>query len=183
MSGKSLSLTRQLIVRPTYLSNRIVWSNPNKTTTLIGKWSELVKGQENGLKKVFSELSETDLNIYMKSGKFDNFGGFNMLSIEDWGTKVVQEARAKGIVEGTKAFDDYIWETYNKPWLENAMQRGDDIVLWSNPNLKLNMETYYKKENILGKSFYGREIEFIENNASKYGYDYNRGISIGIFSK
>jgi hypothetical protein len=63
------------------------------------------------------------------------------------------------------------------------MTRGDDIVLWSNPILKSNLETLYPKEGILDKSFYGREIEFLENNANKYGYDYNKGISIGIFSK
>ncbi|GHV17695.1 hypothetical protein FACS1894169_13320 [Bacteroidia bacterium] len=62
-----------------------------------------------------------------------------MLSIgDDWGSaKALLEA--KGIKEGTKAFDDFIWETYNRPWLESAMQRGDDIVIWSNPMKQVNL--------------------------------------------
>src|SRR5690606_18841347 len=174
-----LSLIRQLITRPTYKSSRIIYSSQNKTITLIGKWSEKVDGVENGLKKVFDELSETDLNIYMQSGKFDNKGGFNMLSIEGWSTKVVQEASNKGIELGTKAFDDYIWETYNKPWLESAMQRGDDVILWSDPN---NIPSKEFTDGI-GKTFYGREVDFFKNNSSKYGYDYSEGIKIGSFLK
>ena len=118
------SMIRQLLSKPSYKPFRSIYSKLDKTTTFIGKWDEIVGGKQNGLQKVFDELSENDLNIYMQSGKFDHPGGFNMLSIEDWNIRVVEEAAKKGIAPNTKAFDDYIWETYNKSWLESALQRG-----------------------------------------------------------
>lgn len=77
---------------------------------------------------------------------------------------------------------DYIWTTYNKPWLESAMQRGDDIILWSDPLLNINL---YKQFNGIpsGPTFLNRELEFIKLNASKYGYNYNNGLNTGTFLK
>jgi hypothetical protein len=169
-AGNLPSLIRQLVSKPSFKPLRTIWSKQNKTTTFIGKWSEIINGEQNGLQKVYGELSQSDLNIYMQSGKFDHPGGFNMLSIEGWDTKVVQEAAKKGISPNTKAFDDFIWDEYNKPWIENALIRGDDIVIWSDP---INSAT----------GFFKREIEFIQSNASKYGYDFNKGINSGTFSK
>lgn len=67
-------------------------------------------------------------------------------------------------------FDDYIWEIYNKPWLEGALQRGDEIVIWSDPIVSRT-------------GFYKRELDFIQLKAHQYGYDYNLGINIGTFTK
>lgn len=131
-----------------------------------------MSGKQNGLKKVYEELSQSDLNIYLHSGKFDHPGGFNMLSIDDFSAKqaeYVQKLKS-GKINNSWSFDDYLWETDNKPWLESALQRGDDIVIWSDP---VNSRT----------GFYKRELDFIQGNAAKYGYDYNLGISNGTFSK
>jgi len=183
-SNSEISVIRQLRTKPSYLPDRIIISSPNKTTTFIGKW-------EGELQKLYNELtsvngvvgvSETDLNIYMQSGKFDHMGGFNMLSIEDWNTKVIQEAAQKGIKEETKAFDDFVWETYNKPWLESALQRGDDVIIWSDPSLNSNLYKPFK-DIPSGPTFFNREIEFMKTNATKYGYDFNKGINSGFFSK
>lgn len=152
-------------------TDNIGWVSTSVTLALAGE-----------LEEVFKELGETDLNIYLLSGKFDNIGGFNMLSIEDW-TSLADEIESLGIKSKTKAFDDYIWNNYNKPWLENALQRGDDIVVWSNPFLKENIDKFFSLDGIRGKSFYGREIDFIEQNASRYGYDFDLGINSGTFSK
>ena len=167
-----LSVIRQLLSKPSYLPNRIIWSKPNKTITFIGKWSEEIAGQQNGLQKVFGELSESDLNIYMNSGKFDHPGGFNMLSIDNFGAKEAEYLLKKqqGVINSAWSFDDYIWEAYNKPWLESSLQRGDDIVIWSDPINSRN-------------GFYKRELDFIQSQGSKYGYDYNNGISKGTFTK
>jgi hypothetical protein len=179
----SISVIRQIITKPSYKPLRTIFSKANKTTTFIGKWDEEIDKKQNGLKEVKKNLSESDLNIYMQSGKFDHPGGFNMLSVDDWDTKVVPEAIKKGIDIKTKAFDDFIWDNYNQPWLESALQRGDDIVIWSDPFSQSNIQKYFQKENFFGKSFYGRELEFIQKNASKYGYNYNNGISSGTFIK
>jgi succinate dehydrogenase flavin-adding protein (antitoxin of CptAB toxin-antitoxin module) len=187
-AGNFPSLTRQMTLRPSYIPNRSIYSNPNKTTTFIGKWEDVISGQERGLKAVHAELtsvngvpglSTTDLNIYMISGKLDHPGGFNMLSIEGYDTRVVQEAARRNIRQGTKAFDDFVWENYNRPWLESAMQRGDDIVIWSNPH---NLPAKEFTDGI-GISFFEREIDFLRNNSARYGYNYNNGINSGTFSK
>jgi hypothetical protein len=180
-SGENLpSLIRQLTTKPSYKPLRTIWSKEGKTTTFIGKWDEIIEGKQNGLQKVAEELSGNDLNIYMLSGRFEHPGGFNMLSIEGWNTKVVNEAIKKGIIKDTKAFDDFIWDTYNKPWLESALQRGDDIILWSDPQ---NIKKIEYLDGIIGPSFYERELEFLKTNSTKYGYEYNKSIELGVFSK
>ena len=156
--GNYPSLIRQLFSKPAYLSYRVILSNPNKTTTMIGKWF-------GELENVYKELATQDLNIYMISGKFEHKGGFNMLSIDDWSI-IVADLEAKGIYKGTKAFDDYIWDNFNKPWIESAMQRGDDIVLWSDPSLSKNLIKDFDDIGP-GETFFSREISFIKNNAPK----------------
>jgi hypothetical protein len=95
-----------------------------------------------------------------------------MLSIDNFSAKQVEYVQKMnaGQINNSWTFDDYIWEVYNKPWLENALQRGDDIIIWSDP---INSRT----------GFYKRELDFIQSNSSQYGYNYNTGISSGTFSK
>ncbi len=169
------AIVRQLTVKPKYLSSRIIFSNPDKTITVIGRW-------QGELEEVYKALSAQDLNIYMLSGKFEHKGGFNMLSMDDW-SKIKANIEAKGIKEGTKAFDDYIWDNYNKPWLESALQRGDDVVIWSNPNELTSLEKPFTLDMTKGATFFARELDFIKANATKYGYDYNKGVTSGTFSK
>lgn len=64
------------------------------------------------------------LSIASKPGKTITFIG-KWLSIEDW-SGIAKRLELKGIKEGTKVFDDYISENYNKPWLESALQLGDE---------------------------------------------------------
>jgi hypothetical protein len=69
---------------------------------------------------------------------------------------------------------------YNKIWLETAMQRGDDIIIWSEP---FNITPkFYSDLKLYGDSFFQREINFIKANASKFGYNSN-DITIGILKK
>jgi hypothetical protein len=166
------SLIRQLIIKPSYNPLRTIWSKEGKTTTFIGKWDEIINGNQNGLQKVFEELSENDLNIYMLSGKFEHPGGFNILSIDNFSSKQIEylQNMSAGKINRLWTFEDYIWETYNKPWLERAMYRGDDIIVWSDPINSRN-------------GFYKRELDFIQVECDKYGYDYSKGISIGVFIK
>ena len=108
----------------------------------------------------------------MQSGKFDHPGGFNMLSIDNFSAKQAEYAQklTSGQINKSWTFDDYIWEAYNKPWLESALQRGDDIVIWSDP---IKSRT----------GFYKRELDYIQSRASQYQYDYNSGFNNGTFSK
>jgi hypothetical protein len=52
-----------------------------------------------------------------------NNGGINLLNVPD-------ADYAKVIKEGG---DDLFWTTYNLPWLSDAVKRGDNIRLVSNP--------------------------------------------------
>ncbi|MBL4560325.1 MAG: hypothetical protein JKX79_05015 [Labilibaculum sp.] len=171
----NLPSVRQLRTRPAYLSSRTISSNLDKTTTVIGKW-------QKELEMLFKELTEADFNIYSLAGKVENNGGFNMLSLNEW-DNIVKKLKNDDIVDGMKAFDDYIWENYNKVWLEDAMKRGDDIVIWSDPLSESNLEKLFTKDDVFDKSFFGRELEFIKDNASKYGYDFSGGVSAGVLKK
>jgi len=129
------SLIRQLVAKPSYKRLRLIWIKQNKTTTFIGKWDEVINGQQNGLQIIYGELSPSDINIYMQSGKFDHPGGFNMLSIDNFIAKQAEYTQklSSWQINSSWTFDNYVWEMYNKPWLESALQRGDDIIIWSDP--------------------------------------------------
>lgn len=85
-------------------------TNPNKTTTVIGKWSEKVDG--GGTSKIIdSGLS--------KSGQ--NLGGLNALSFDNSGMTPAQE-----------------W-LVNENWLNKAIDRLDIVRVISNPLNKRNI--------------------------------------------
>lgn len=64
--------------------------------------------------------------------------------------------------------DEEFWKRYNKPFLEKAFKRGDDIRLVSDPDRDGGALT----------GFYKREIEEIEGGlASRYGYIYDASTS------
>ncbi|WP_298894086.1 hypothetical protein [uncultured Psychroserpens sp.] len=131
-------------------------TKPNKTTTVIGKWVDNVDG--GGTSKVInSGLS--------KSG--ENVGGINALSFDGSGMTEAQQ-----------------W-LVNQQWLDDAIVRGDDIRVISNPLENINkfkVNTNGQFVNSIGDvipeseltsqgvlSFFGKEIEHLEN--AGYVYD------------
>lgn len=201
------SLFRQLTSRPSYLPERIIFNNPRVGTTITGKWDEVVAGEQRGLKKIFEELSQngfTDRNLYdvpvdenlvnlfkTDKNKFIEYldqiykprfveekGAFNLLDIDNY-RDITQALKVQKL--GAKEIDLYIWEVYNKPWLEKALQRGDDIIIWSNP--KNISKKIYPDTGETGITFFEMEVEFMKANASKYGYNWEEGIISGILKK
>tara|TARA_R110000796_G_scaffold252640_2_gene389921 strand:- start:186238 stop:188277 length:2040 start_codon:yes stop_codon:yes gene_type:complete len=85
-------------------------TNPNKTTTVVGKWADPSGGGTR-------EIIESGLS---KSGT--NIGGINALNVNTDGLSSSQ-----------------IWNDVNKPWLEAAIARGDAIRAVSNPNISSNL--------------------------------------------
>lgn len=85
-------------------------TNPNKTTTVIGKWVDNVNG--GGTR----DIIESGLS---KSG--ENLGGINALSFDGSGMTELQQ-----------------WAV-NRQWLDDAISRGDDIRAISNPNIAENL--------------------------------------------
>jgi len=64
------------------------------------------------------------------------------------------------------AYDpETFWEEYNRPWLEAATQRGDDIYLATSPA----EENLYRDEENGVLSGFGREVRYLESQ----GYVYN----------
>ena len=135
--------------RPSWKPDLVIEANPNKTTTIIGKWRET--NIKYGTNKIISELESEGtrhFNVYSKYGKTSNNGGFNLLN-ED-------------LPNLTK---EQIWTEYNELWLREALERGDNFYLVSDP--------------LKADGFYLQEIEYIKANASKYGYSFEEGIKTG----
>ena len=63
---------------------------------------------------------------------------------------------------GKKNANNEFWEKYNKPFLENSFERGDNVRLISDKN---NPDT--------NDGFYGRELELSEELAKKYDYTFD----------
>ena len=140
----------QYVDNPTWKTtykNVTLTPNPDKVTTIVGKWS-------NDTGPLIDELGPSHWNMF--SANIDGTraaknGKFNLLNID---------------LSGKNLSEQEIWEQLNKPWLEQAMARGDDIILASDP---INLRT----------GFYERELDFIKENAAKFGYDYGAGLTSG----
>ena len=85
--------------------------NPDKTTTVLGSYNEDMK----------DILAETN---YPKTLDFEaKQGGFNVLNTPDSLYKTPEQ----------------FWKEYNKPFLDKAIERGDDIVLATKPDSTKNL--------------------------------------------
>jgi hypothetical protein len=105
-----------------------------QTTTILGRW-------EPDMIKIIKEILPHEFNsgsVYSFTNRVN--GGFNFLSV-------------------IGNFSDF-FNQVNKPWLQAAIDAGDDIVLATTVKLKKNL---YDKNNKL--TTFGREIKFlIEKN-------------------
>ncbi len=120
-------------------SGAILKANPNKTTTILGSY-------ENDMKYIIDEMGN------MKSTYFGaQEGSFNVLNVPD------------------ELYDpDTFWDLYNKPWLNEAINRGDDIVLATIPEGKV-MQTFNKLSGEWGPSGFAKEFQYLIDNG--YHYD------------
>jgi len=108
-------------------------ANPQKTTTILGRWS-------NDMKTIKSAMTEYDFNVgnsvYGKTK--ENVGGFNFLDIP-----------------GDPDMNTF-WEKYNKPFLDMAIERGDDIALSTIPKSKNQV---INNGQLLG--MYAKELKYL----------------------
>jgi hypothetical protein len=114
-------------------------ANPDKTTTILGSFDKDMKNIVNEMGNVKS----TDF----KARK----GGFNVLNVPD------------------ELYDpDTFWDLYNRPWLDEAINRGDDIVLATKPDGNvLTRIDYSTGEEVL--TGFGKEIDYLTQKG--YVYD------------
>lgn len=106
---------------PSYVASNLssgarIASNPNKTTTIIGNYVRYPYKSGDMKALVYDELLG-DLKTQQFGSKK---GGFNILNISD------EAIAANG------SWPKF-WDNFNQPWLEAAIQRGDDIWAASDP--------------------------------------------------
>ena len=133
--------TREVVTKIKYKpsSGAVLKATPGKTTTILGNY-------EKDMKKIINEMGN------VKSTYFGaNEGGFNVLNVPD------------------ELFDpNTFWDLYNKPWLDEAINRGDDIVLATKPDGNvLTRFDYSTGEEVL--TGFGQEIDYL----TKKGYVYD----------
>ncbi|WP_395043866.1 hypothetical protein [Flavobacterium sp.] len=130
---------RFLKLKPSWLPERIISTKPNETVTLLGNYIK-------DTKKVITELD------YPRS---INFGAkeveFNLLNVPQ---KLADES-----------FD--FFSEYNYPWLKEATNRGDDIVILSD---KYDTSLLNKSSGEL--TSFGKEIQFMDDLVSKGIYKF-----------
>ncbi len=120
-------------------SGVILKANPDKTTTILGSF-------DMDMRSIVNEMGN------VKSTDFGgNKGGFNVLNVPD---ELYNQ--------------DTFWDLYNKPWLDEAIRREDDIVLATKPEARYlsYIDRYTREEVITG---FGKEYAYL----LKKGYFYD----------
>jgi hypothetical protein len=146
-----------------------------------------IKLDESATTTVTGTLDDTD-SIARRGIKLpgatvmgDNPGGINILRSPKW--KEIQ-LKYKPLLDSQsetafwKAVTDEFWETVNKPWLDEAIERGDQFRFVSNPNdeKSLFVLAKNKKSCVLdnGKkieSIFGREVEYLKSKGYTFKAD------------
>ena len=111
-------------------------SIPGKTTTILGRY-------DLDTKDIIGEL-----NLPKSTDFSGNPGGFNLLNTPD---ELYVELGADGF-----------WEQYNRPFLDAAIDRGDEILMAT----PINNHTLYTKSGKL--TGYGREYYYLQSKGYQY---------------
>lgn len=142
--------------------------SPDKTTTITGTLDDVNVVAKRGVNadgKTFNGITAAGA---------ENNGGINILRSPKWGQiknkyKSVN-SQGKTVYDWNKIADEF-WETVNKPWLDEAISRGDNIRLVSGPtNPKAIYVTDEADNFVLDaggnkiKSIFGREIDHLKSN-------------------
>jgi hypothetical protein len=115
----------------------IVKANPKKTTTILGNYNK-------DMKRIINDELKVPKNTDFGPKK----GGFNVLNVPD---DMYKNA-------------DQFWGEVNKPFLDKVIERGDDILIATDPT---KADVLYRSDGKL--TGFGREIEHLY----KKGYTYN----------
>jgi Domain of unknown function (DUF4157) len=102
----------------------------------------------------------------------ENPGGINILRSPKWKEiqlKYKPLLDSQGETAFWKAVTDEFWETANKPWLDEAIARGDQFRFVSNPNdekslfvLAKNKKGFVLDNGKKIQSIFGREVEYLK---------------------
>jgi hypothetical protein len=138
--------------------------SPIKTTTITGILDDVNTVAKRG-------ISDGSFNGITAAGQA-NLGGINILRSPQWG--IIKNKYKSILYAGdelgywTKVTDEF-WVTVNKPWLDDAIARGDNLRFVSNPNSDLAIYVTKGSEFVLDvygnkiKSIFGREIDYLRS--------------------
>ncbi|WP_343768443.1 hypothetical protein [Gangjinia marincola] len=109
-------------------------ANPYKITTILGRWA-------GDMEHIKPSMLPEDINVGTALGEVaENKGGFNFLNVPD------------------HLYDpDTFFELYNKPWLEGAINRGDDIILATKPTNPLQLMDEFGSL----KGMFAEEVQYL----------------------
>lgn len=135
----------------------VIALDPHKTTTITGTIKDTNVVAERG----FLAPSVTLVG--------DNPGGINLLRFPRWGE--IQERHIHMLdsdpIQYWRTVCDEFWETVNKPWLDEAIRRGDAFRFVSDPSSA--EETYVTVKGVFVldngqriRSIFGREVDYLK---------------------
>ncbi len=125
-------------------NNANIVPTPGKTTTILGTYVSDTR-----------RIIEEELKVTKSVNIGANPGGFNLLNIPDHIYKPLNA--------------DEFFEQFNKPWLDEAIKRGDKIVMATDPTVLANTTRNNRVTGALEPSGFGREINYLQNKG--YVYD------------
>lgn len=146
-----------------------------------------IKLDESATTTVTGTLDDTD-SIARRGIKLpgatvmgDNPGGVNILRSPRWKEiqlKYKPLLDAQGETAYWKAVTDEFWEMVNKPWLDEAIARGDQFRFVSNPNdekslfvLGKNKKSFVLDDGKKIQSIFGREVEYLKSKGYTFKPD------------
>ncbi|MDO9090679.1 MAG: hypothetical protein Q7U62_11155, partial [Burkholderiaceae bacterium] len=127
-------------------SGLVIQATSGKTTTVLGSYIQDMKGiivEQTGAPKSMDFMGTRP-------------GGFNVLNVPDSYANALHSQGA-----------DVFWNQVNKPFLDAAIQRGDEIYLASRPTEALLNRT--NSAGVLERSGFGREYDYLRSQG--YTYD------------
>lgn len=129
-------------------SGGVIAANPNKTTTVLGRWTDDMKSIIGD--KTDNAISQLEPGSYLpKTTDFGTKpGGFNVLNVPK-DVEIAAEGR--------------FFETVNKPFLDAAIKRGDDVALATIPRYKSD----YITADGSFKGNYAKELDYLVKNNYK----------------
>lgn len=126
-------------------SGVVIQATPGKTTTVLGNYAYDMKGiitEQTGIPKSMGYLESKT-------------GGFNVLNVPD-------DYAAALMKQGPEVF----WNQVNKPFLDAAVSRGDDIYLATKPTESVLNRIL--ADGSIVKSGYGREYDYLLSAGDKW---------------
>lgn len=136
-----------------------------RTTTVLGKFMDPVDVGKGTQVIVEKDLAGNYIHEFTSGGQ--NPGGINILDIPT--PEYEKLISDHGVVKGNEIF----WDTYNKPFLDDAFASGHDVRLLSDPANPLSRTSTYAREldNIQG--YTDAAGNRVPGLAELHGYTYN----------